>query len=509
MSNGVSSPILVVGAGPVGLVLATDLARRGVPVRIIDELPQPTTESRAIVIHARSLEQLEVLGVAEPLLASGIRTTGVEFHADGKRLAHVPLDTVDSRYPFSLTIAQTETERILTERLAELGVRVERGLTFVGLEQDDATVRATIRRADGTTETIVAPWLAGTEGAHGDVRHATGQTLEGGFKGERFLMGDVDADFAYDRGSFHIFFSAKGGTGLLFPMAGRRVRAFAQLAEGVDVDRAPSVEWMKEALAARGIELAIGAPRWLTQFEIHHAQVPRYRVGRVFLAGDSAHVHSPAGGQGMNTGMQDALNLSWKLALAWRGRAKEALLDSYHAERHPVAAHVIAFTTKLTTAGTVHRSALRHLRNAALQTAFSLTPAQHAVANEIEELRVDYRESPVVVEGRAAVKAGDFVPGAAAALVAAALRSRVVAEASAHLGLVLPGPDGVPAQDDLPAGVVPVALGDAAPDLRERSGLGRAGGVLLVRPDGYVGAVAPGRDVDDAVTRYLARIGGA
>ena len=404
-----SAPILVVGAGPVGLVLAVDLARRGVPVRIIDTLPAPTRESRAIVIHARTLDQLETLGVLEKLLATGIKATGVEFHADGQRLAHIPLDTVDSRHPFSLTTAQTETERVLTERFSELGGKVERGATFIGMDQDGDRVRATVRRAEGGEEVIATPWIVGTDGAHSGVRQATGQRLEGIFKGESFLMGDVDAHFEYDRASFHIFFSPGEATGLLFPMVGGRARVFAQIPDGVDVDRKPSLDWLREALAARDMSVEIGTPHWLARFAIHHAQVPRYRVGRALLAGDAAHVHSPAGGQGMNTGMQDALNLSWKLALAMRGQASETLLESYHDERHPIAAHVIAFTTNLSKVGTLGSGFLRDLRNHAMRFALKVPAAQHAMANEVEEQNVNYCASPTVVGTRRA-RAGGRLP---------------------------------------------------------------------------------------------------
>jgi 2-polyprenyl-6-methoxyphenol hydroxylase-like FAD-dependent oxidoreductase len=500
---GSEAPILVVGAGPVGLVMAVDLARRRVPVRIIDKLEAPSTESRAIIIHARTLDQLEPLGISARLIDTGVNSTGVEFHADGKRLAHVPLDTVDSRHPFSLTTAQTETERLLTERLTELGVTIERGVTLTGLEQDGDSVRATVQRTDGASDVITTPWLVGADGAHGTVRNLVGQRLEGAFRGERFLMGDVDADHDYDRHTMHIFFAAREAIGLLFPMVGRRVRVFAQIPTGVDMDRPASLDWLRAALAERRMHVRIDAPHWLARFEIHHAQVRRYRTGRVFLAGDAAHVHSPAGGQGMNTGMQDALNLSWKLALALRGQAGEALLDSYHDERHPVAAHVIAFTSRLTDVATVNAPWVRQARNAAMRMALSAPRLQHLLANELEEQNVAYRKSALVAPG-----GGDFFRDVAAAPVVSALQAPEVAARAAHVAIVVPAPDGTrpafPLPSPAPAAVA--ALADAPVDgLALRTGLDRTGGLVLVRPDGYIGLIAP-PSARDAVPRYFERL---
>ena len=166
--------VLVVGAGPVGLVLACDLARRGVRVRLIDKLTGPTEESRAIIVHARSLEMMERIGAVDSLIASGVKLSALEMHADGELLGHVELGTVDSPYPFSISTAQTETERVLTERLEELGVTVDRNIELVGLEQDDREVRSTLRRADGSEEMFVSSWIVGADGSHSTVRDQVG-----------------------------------------------------------------------------------------------------------------------------------------------------------------------------------------------------------------------------------------------------------------------------------------------------------------------------------------------
>jgi 2-polyprenyl-6-methoxyphenol hydroxylase-like FAD-dependent oxidoreductase len=207
MNENGRADVLVVGAGPVGLVLACELARRGTSIRLIDKLPSPTDESRAIVVHARSLEMMERIGTIDALIASGIVSTASEFHADGKLLGRVELGTVDSPYPYAISTAQTETERLLTARLEALSVSVDRGVELLGFEQDDHEVQARLRHADGS-EGFASSSIAGTDGSHSTVRSQLGTKLEGFFKGERVLLGDVEADNDLPREAFHMFFSA-------------------------------------------------------------------------------------------------------------------------------------------------------------------------------------------------------------------------------------------------------------------------------------------------------------
>ncbi len=371
--------VLIVGAGPVGLVLAVDLARRGIPIRIIDTLAAPTLESRALVVHARSLEMMEALGVARELIASGVQSTALEFHADGRLLAHIQLQGLDSRFKFALSTPQPETERVLTERLAALGVTVDRGVTLVGLDQDDTGVRVRLVHANGLEEIVRTPWLVGTDGSRSTTRALIGERLLGTLQGETFLAGDVEATFPFDASTMHMFLFPEDGPILLFPTVGDRARVFAEIRDPEEKQRAPSSEWLQEVIARRHLKIAIADAHWVTTFETRHAQVRRYRVGRVFLAGDAAHVHSPAGGQGMNTGMQDAFNLGWKLALAATSDVRDALLDSYHAERHPIAARVIEMTTDVARVGTTESRYLRDLRNVFLHFASRFSFAQHRV----------------------------------------------------------------------------------------------------------------------------------
>ncbi len=517
---GMTNPdVLIVGAGPVGLIAAIELARRDVRVRIIDLLPEPTTESRAIIVHARSLEMLDRIGIREELDATGVHAQGMEFHADGRSLAQLAFDTVDSPHPYSLITAQTETERVLGAHLERLGVTVERGVQLVSLEQDDAGVRARVRGADGAEGEVAAGWLVGTDGGHSTVRDGVGDHLQGSFEGERFLMGDVEARHDLDRDLMHTFFSKAEPPLLVFPMLGERLRIIAQIPHGEPAGDA-TLPRLQEACDARGGGVELTSSHWLTTFEIHHAQVGAYRHGRVFLGGDAAHIHSPAGGQGMNTGMQDAFNLGWKLARAVRGEASEALLDSYHDERHPVAARVITQTTRLTDVGTLRMPIARAIRNAGIHIGAGLSPVAHRLADSVEETDVAYRDSPVVSGARGTHggphpgDAAPDVPGLGSSLAAA------LGAGTGHTALYIAGADGVPETLVRVGADRHVLVGDLGrggvefdthiPDpgrlTAARYGLGDRGGLVLVRPDGYIGLRA---ELDDAeaVRDYLEAIG--
>jgi 2-polyprenyl-6-methoxyphenol hydroxylase-like FAD-dependent oxidoreductase len=510
--------VLVVGAGPVGLVLACELARRGTSIRLIDKLTSPTDESRAIVVHARSLEMMERIGTVDALTQSGIVSTAAEFHADGKVLGRVELDTVDSPYPFAISTAQTETERVHRERLEELGGTVDRGVALVGFEQDEDEVRSRLRHPDGSEEAYSSSWIAGTDGSHSTVRSQLGMKLEGSFKGETFLLGDVEADTDLPREAFHLFLSAPGLL-VVFPMRGERLRVIAQVDDGGAEE---TVEELQQLCAERAGGIELRSSHWITSFEIHHAQVPRYRHGRAFLAGDAAHVHSPAGGQGMNTGMQDAFNLGWKLSAAAAGRAAPGLLDSYHDERHPIAARVIEQTTRLTSIGTPRRAFARTLRNLAFHVATGLAPVQRKLAAEVEMTSVAYPDSPIVVRPRKGVsgpRPGDAAPDVHG--LDPPLHS-VLAADSGHTALYIAGANGrpvrlTPEREDMRHVLVgeagaPESFDERLPDpgghVAERYGIGDRGGLVLVRPDGYVGLRA---ELDDAAaaSAYLDGVYGA
>ncbi len=469
--------VLIIGAGPVGLSLAVDLARRGVAVRIVDALARPTSESRAIVVHSRTLDHFEALGVLDAIMARAIRSTGMEVHSDGHTIAAIGIGRIQAVHPYSVSLVQSETEGVLADRLAQLGVTVERSSTLVSYAAGPERIDAVLASPDGNSRTVRARYLVGADGARSTVRHLMGQQLGGSFAGEDVLLGDVDADHDYERSHFHAFFSPGQTTALLFPLRGNRVRVFAQLPDGTDPGRPVTQDWLQSAATERGVRLRITTAHWLTRFELKHGLVPRYRDGRVFLAGDAAHIHSPAGALGMNTGIQDALNLGWKLAAALRQPDSDPLLDSYQAERHPIGAQVVAMTTQITRIATIKNPLAQRIRNTLMHAGIHAAPLTDRMADTIEQQRVHYRDSSIVSGTGHTLRPGDFLylPGAH---VAAGL-----AAADGHLAIVLPGDRPAAAPTGIPALAVPAD--DIAP-LKHATGLAH-GGIVIVRPDGYIG----------------------
>jgi 2-polyprenyl-6-methoxyphenol hydroxylase-like FAD-dependent oxidoreductase len=495
---GATEEVLVVGAGPVGLTAACQLARLGVRIRVVETLATPTTESRAVAVQARTLEMLASLGVAERLEARGRRMLALET-VDGRTGAtrsRMEFGGIPSRHPYILDVPQPDTEAVLAERAAELGVVVERGVSLVALSQDDAGVDVTLRSASGDRTTRVG-WVVGADGGHSTVRAMVGTKLEGSFVGQHFAMADVDVDSPFPLDSVRMFVHPDG-PGMLFPMAGTRARVLFQVAEPGGGD--PTLEQIQALAHSRmGGSVTCTDPRWLTYFEIHHAQVPRYRFGRVLLGGDAAHVHSPAGAQGMNTGMQDAANLGWKLALVALGRADAALLDTYHEERHPIGADVVRQTTVLTDIGTA-TGPEGVIRDLALFVVGHVRTIGDAAARKVSETAVGYPHSSLSVQHGSGVRAGRHAPDPAGTSVAVEdLLARPgftllvfgsanldeLSSALGELGAVVP----VVADTDAP----PFAVADPDAVLGREYGLG-SGGLALIRPDGYLGLVADSTD---------------
>lgn len=512
MSPSPATDVVIVGAGPVGLVAAAELARRGARVRIVDKLAVPTNESRAIAVHARSLDMLHRMGIIDTLAATGIKAVAMQLYTGGERLFRIPLGTVDSAFPYTVVTAQTETERVLTEHARSLGVTVERDVELVGLTQDDSAVHLSFRNGDHATTS----WVIGADGAHSAVRHLVGTKLAGSFQGERFLLGDVDASHALDTDSMHTFFSPDGPIAV-FPMINDRMRVIAQTRsaaeEPLNID--PTQDEVQAVLDTRIGGIKIQRSHWLTSFEVHHAQVPSYRWGRVFLAGDAAHIHSPAGGQGMNTGMQDAFNLAWKLAAVVHGDAGPSLLDSYDAERHPVAAAVITFSDRLTKMGTLSGPA-QHVRDLAMRVLGHVGPFTRQLATVAEEIDINYRDSPIATglsPRNGKISAGEHLPHVADAALQKQLGDlcgmghAVLTVAADQVAPAAGGPGPVQVLvtgTDTPVAGYDAVIADPSGLLADRLGL-KSGGRAVVRPDGYVGAIA-GLDDPNPVADYFARL---
>ncbi len=396
-----SGAVLVVGAGPTGLTLAIQLACSGVSCRIIDSAPVPTATSKALAVQARTLEIFAAMGIADAAIDRGIRARGFNFYAGGRPLGHARfMDDPDTPYSYILLLAQSETERILIDRLAALGVHVERGVTMIAFGQDERGITATLSHADGPEESVQADWLVGCDGAHSAVRHGLGVPFAGSEYEDLYWLADIHVQWSLAADEVHGFL---GTHGLLFafPIAAPdRYRLIARR------DRAPravtanptltDMQALMDIVGPAGTVLS--DPVWLTAFRLHHRKVTRFRVGRVFLAGDAAHIHSPAGGQGMNTGIQDAYNLAWKLALVIRGEADTALLDTYDTERGAVAAQVLRQTDLMFRAMTVQSAPLRAIRNRLLPLLISRRILIRRMQRTLGELDIRYRRSAIIAE---------------------------------------------------------------------------------------------------------------
>lgn len=559
--------VLVVGAGPTGLAVAAELAAQGVSVLVVDAGADRVHESRALAIQPRTLEVLRGLGLADDLVAQGNPNVALEVHAGGRRLRtrvfDVGLD--DTAFPFLLFLSQAETERILGEHLREVGVALRRPVTLVGLDvagsDDDGRplCAATLEDADGARSVERARYVVGCDGARSAVRRLAAIPFPGAGYPQSFVLADLEID-GLERGRAHAFLGAEGPF-LVFPLehpASWRIIAMRS-PDGPAPQRSPGAERPESAgsvplrelrelqeLADRATKGA-GSPRlrlhdvvWSTTFRLQHREAARYRRGPVLLAGDAAHVHSPVGAQGMNTGIQDAANLGWKLGLVARGRGSAGLLDTYDAERRPVGAFVLRFTDRgfraATSSGAVVRRVRAHLLPRLLPMAGRWRLGRRFAVRTIAQLRVRYPPSLVVARpGRFArlhrPRAGERLPDARLTGRGRADRLHdVIGPRRFHVLLITRGDDaaGRGALERLAAeypGLVDahvLASGAAArrgstPWLGPSRGAAAPEGevvrrlhvhrsaIFVVRPDGYIGFRGAGNDVAGAAA-YLSRI---
>ncbi|MEC3918034.1 FAD-dependent monooxygenase [Nocardia sp. CDC160] len=349
-----NAQVIVAGAGPTGLTLAIDLARRGIGVRIVDQAEEFFAGSRGDGLQPRTLEVFEDMGVLDAVLAQGMPQKPLRVHLDGtfvmeRRMSAWREPTSEVPHPNPWVLAQADTEAILRDRLAEFGVRVESGTALVEFSADDAGVSVTLEHA-GVTETVRADYLVGADGGRSTVRKALGIAFEGTTdESIRMLLGDVCADVLDHSVGYWFADSAAPLDGIaLMPLNGGRKFQFAT---GLQADAEPSLEVLQDYVTRRSgrDDIVLSEMTWSTVWRPNIRLAQRFREGRVFLAGDAAHVHPPTGGQGLNTGVQDAYNLGWKLEAALRnpGPASEALLDSYETERRGVAARILGLSSEL------------------------------------------------------------------------------------------------------------------------------------------------------------------
>ncbi|HYZ70001.1 MAG TPA: FAD-dependent monooxygenase [Mycobacterium sp.] len=528
-------PVLVVGAGPTGLTVANELARHGVLPRIIDRGPEPATTSRALVVQPRTLEILDDIGVVDQAIAAGTPASSLTITFADKT---VELNFADqltgpqnyTAYPELRTLSQHDTERILTELLSKQGVEVERGRALTDLTQDGDAVTATLRGTDGAVETLRCRWVIGCDGAHSAVRKATGIPFTGSTYHDEFIMADAELDWKLPHGGLYGF-PSPAGIFAAFSMPGEnRYRIFGNFPPG---PQGPSAEYSEptheefQAMVDERVPFPAKVVKeyWVTRYRVHSRTVPRYRDGRVFLVGDAAHVHSPAGAQGMNTGIQDAYNLAWKLALVERGVAEVSLLDSYEAERHPIGVQLLKTTDRLFSAfgGQNPLARLARGRVAPVLASHLLTRSwlRRRFIGLLAQLRLRYPDSPLsAADGsgwRDAPAPGDRAREADVTIDGRQSRLYEVFRGTHHTVLLFTGLD----DDARPAielcriaeqleqahpGMVkarvvtaerfadhPAALGDSTRSAHRQYGVSSAS-AFVIRPDKYIGY--RGRPVD-------------
>ena len=387
--------MLVVGAGPIGLMAAGDLARRGVTVRIVERTTERSPLSKALVVHARTLEIMDVAGLAEQFVTRGYPAPGLNVGLGSiAKPISINMNVLDTRFPYMLVLPQAETEEILAGRLADQDVKVERGTELVGIEQDGSEVTATLR-ANGEDERVRARYLIGSDGAHSTVRRAVDLPFAGEQLEQLVLLGDVKADTEFVRSRITNLTSPRGFVSIL-PFLGDYVRVFAVDFAKQDRTRSDELSLADlqdtvNSISPTPIELS--DPRWLTRFSAPSRQVRTTRVGDVFLAGDAAHAHSPAAGQGMNTGLQDVANLSWKLAMVLRGQAPAALLDSYDEERHPVHTRVRHATDRMFRSFVLRNPVAKLGRDVVARSLIPRSPVQRKLAENLSGIAVNYRDT--------------------------------------------------------------------------------------------------------------------
>ena len=506
--------VLVAGAGPVGLTAAHSIARHGVPVRIIDLAEGPTTLSKALVVWRRTMQVLDATIAYEKFLAAGHEAKRARFVVAGKPLATIPLANEEHLLPAGVFIPQSETEKILIAALAEQNLQVAWQTKLVELAVDADGVTCQLETPHGPEE-VRCSWLIGCEGAHSVVRHHLNLDFPGESVDHRWILGDVEVDADTDPHEM-IIENGPGGIVALFPVGVSRWRI---IANGGPIDpqhprRDPSEEELQAILNERTSGgWQITESYWRGEFRINERQVENYVHGRALLAGDAAHVHSPAGGQGMNTGIQDAANLAWKVALAWQGAADASLIETYQQERHPIGRDVLRATGRMLRAAMISNPIARHLRDVALHIGMSLPAVRHNLTEFLSEETITLRGSRLCGPGikKAAVQPGDAFPDLAITVSGRRVPATELLRGHGATCIALGDvdcyalPDHFGASDrGFPLAVVRIGPGTEiadVDDLTKALGLEEQG-VVLVRPDGVVGTV--GTDAN-LIRQYFTR----
>jgi 2-polyprenyl-6-methoxyphenol hydroxylase-like FAD-dependent oxidoreductase len=510
--------VLIVGAGPTGLMLANQLGRHDVRALIIDRHSGPAQQSRAMAVQARTMEIYSKMGLMEKALALGARGTAANMWANGKHTARIPIGDIGqslSPFPFILMLGQDDNERIMGEKLRDIGVDIRWNTELVAFEQHPDHVDVTMKLPGGETEKVTAAWVAGCDGARSLVREMSGITFPGEPYEQVFFVADTEAIGSMNQGELNVYLW-EDGFHLFFPMRGKdRWRVIGILPKVMrNRDNLTFEEVVPAIRREAGANLVFKQCSWFSTYRIHHRAAERFRDRRCFLLGDAAHIHSPAGAQGMNTGLQDAYNLAWKLAFVVKGRADAALLDTYERERIPVAQRLLRTTDRVFQVIVADGWFGKLFRTRILARVAALAMTRESVRKlafrTISQIGIRYRHSPLSQTSAgtsdSAPVAGDRFPWLRLQFQASGAAEDLFQKLDdTRFNLLVVGQH---APSEAARGVGDVLRVHAIPDAEtNRIELARAKisgpAYYLLRPDGYVGLA--GRELEPAaVIRYLA-----
>jgi 2-polyprenyl-6-methoxyphenol hydroxylase-like FAD-dependent oxidoreductase len=407
--------VLIVGAGPTGLVLALWLTKLGIPLRIIDKDSGPGQTSRALVLHARTLEFYQQIGIAEEIVAKGIIIENINIRKNGEVVAAVaagPLGKDLSPFPFILSFPQDDHEKLLIDHLQKAGVFVERNTELVSFREENNQVVAQIKKQD-QTETITTPFLFGCDGARSTVRTTAAINFPGGTYSQLFYVADVFATGDVVNGYLQLCLS-DADFALAFPIrSSGSIRLIGIVPQ--EKQKKETIEFADVAEAAiRDTKITVEKVNWFSTYHSHHRVADHFRKGRVFLLGDAGHIHSPVGGQGMNTGIGDAVNLAWKIAALMQNRAVASILDSYELERIGFARRLILSTDKMFQAVTNQGLLGKFVRNIffphIIPRLFHFEKVKHFLFNTVSQIKINYRKSPLSRGAAGKIRGGDRLP---------------------------------------------------------------------------------------------------
>jgi 2-polyprenyl-6-methoxyphenol hydroxylase-like FAD-dependent oxidoreductase len=484
--------VLIVGAGPTGLVLALFLQRLGVRVRVIDKAAEPGTTSRAIAVQARTLELYRQIGLADAVVARGLEFVAANLWTSGRHVGRAPFGEMGrglSPFPYMLAFAQDEHERLLIDTLAERGVSVERNLELVSLAPGSDGVRATLKRAGGVEETCDALYVAGCDGAHSQVRRQLGIKFPGGTYEHLFYVADVDASGPALNGELHVILDDADFLAV-FPLKGKGRYRLIGIVRDEMAGKQDKLTWNDVSNRVLGrMQIAVNSVNWFSTYHVHHRVAERFRDGRAFLLGDAAHIHSPVGGQGMNTGIGDAVNLAWKLAAVIAGTGDARLLETYHTERTAFAERLVATTDTafifVTKSGPIAKRVRLNLVPLVIPPLFHVPSWRRFMFLTVSQTGVHYRRSALSAGSAGSIKGGDRLPWVEPAKGEPAIPDNfaplTALEWQAHVY-------GVASQEiQTTCRARGLALHQFAWNTHARKAGLKRDALYLVRPDGYVG----------------------